>query len=107
EKISDHVPSFARMSGMSTDARRCSGASISTAGRRASIARRRSSDESSKRGGMPRLRLEHRNSFDGVIEPQCRATTMRNGERRLLARREIARQLEPAIGDLVRAVEKF
>src|SRR5689334_5313692 len=85
---------------MSTEARRCWGASISTAGRRSRRSRSRFSAAASKGGGMPGLRLEHRNAFHGVVETERGAWTVRGFDRRRLAGRQIAWQLDPAVSDL-------
>src|SRR5258706_750511 len=95
------------MIGIRTDARRRSGASISIAARRTSRSRRRTSALSSKRRGIPRLRIEHRNAFDGVIEAQRRTGAERNRDRRLLARPDVARQLDPPVGNLAFVLEQL
>src|SRR5205823_20311 len=107
EKTSEYAPSESRTIGISTAARRCCGALISMAGRSARMARSRSSARSSKRGGMPGLRLEHRNTFDGVVEPKRRAAAIWNGDRGRFPRPKIARQFDPTIVDLTLAVEEL
>src|ERR1051326_107703 len=97
EKRIDHcAPS--RTSGTSTHARRCPGASISMAGRWPARSRSRASAASSKR--IQRLRIEHRDGLERVVE-----AAVRGGEERdFVAGAEVAREIEPfvaagALGD--------
>src|SRR5690242_17188059 len=88
---------------MSTQARRYCGASISMAGRFARTERSRPTDSSVNLDTGPRLRLDDGNALHGVLERDRRAAQLaRNVDRRALAGREVARQLEPAsVGDEV------
>src|SRR5579872_5335533 len=88
---------------MRTHARRYCGASISIAGRFARTERRRPTDSSLNLDTGPRLRLDDGNALDRVHErDRLAAQLARNVDRRALAGREVARQLEPAaVGDEV------
>src|SRR5438132_323871 len=100
EKRIDH-PLSCRTSGTSTHARRYCGASISIAGRLEKICSSRSSDWSLNRDTRPRFRFDHGNALHGVDQRHSRAAQLvRKLDRRRLARRQVARQVEPvAVGD--------
>src|SRR2546428_4719420 len=96
EKRIDHSLSC-RTSGTSTHARRYCGASISIAGRLEKICCSRSSDWSLNRDTRPRLRFDHGDALHGVHQRHSPAAQLlRKLDRRRLARRQVARQVEPA-----------
>src|SRR5205085_991085 len=99
-------PSSPRTSGISTQARLYCGASISTAGRAARWTRSRASAASSNRGMGPCLLVDGGDAVHGVMERE-RPVGQVDVDDGVLANAQVAGELQPAVVELLIAVEHF